>query len=131
MLNYAKASGRDKELDALMGEVGEMVKKGNAYLASHTVLDTLLSMNSDEKVAEDVGFYYREAEFGEPWDWAGADLLAEWFRRNIRIYSNVARLATPNERVLVIYGSGHLGWLQHDFASNPRLRLRKLAEFVK
>jgi hypothetical protein len=25
----------------------------------------------------------------------------------------------------------HLGWLRHDFASNPNVRLRKLAEFVK
>jgi len=38
---------------------------------------------------------------------------------------------SPNERVLVIFGYGHLGWLQQDFASNPDLRLRKLAELVK
>jgi hypothetical protein len=132
VLNYAKASGRSKELDALMGEVGAMVKAQNAYLASHTVLETLLYMNADEKVAQDVGFYYREAQFGEPWDWAGADLVSDWFRRNMRIYSNVVRLAdSPNERILVIFGAGHLGWLRHDFASDPNFRLRKLAEFAK
>jgi hypothetical protein len=33
----------------------------------------------------------------------------------MRIYSNVTRLAdSPNERVFVIFGSGHLGWLRHD-----------------
>ena len=132
IVDYAKASGRSKELDAMMGEVGDMVKKQNAYLVSHTVLETLLYMNSDDKVTEDVGFYYREAQFGEPGDWAGADLLSDWFRRNMRIYSNVLQLAdSPNERVLVIFGAGHLGWLQHDFASNPNLRLRKLAEFAR
>ena len=132
IVNYAKASGRSKELDAMMGEVGAMVKAQNAYLASHTVLETLLYMNSDDKVAEDVGFYYREAQFGEPWDWAGADLVSDWFRRNMRIYSNVVQLAdSPNERLLVIFGAGHLGWLQRDFASNPNLRLRKLAEFAR
>jgi hypothetical protein len=31
----------------------------------------------------------------------------------------------------VIFGAGHLGWLRHDFASNPDFRVRKLAEFVK
>ena len=30
---------------------------------------------------------------------------------------------------ILIYGAGHLGWLQQDFASNPDFRLRKLAEF--
>ena len=132
IVDYAKASGRSKELEALMGEIGNVVKAQNAYLTSHTVLETLLYMNADDKAAEAVGFYYREAAFGEPGDWAGADLLAEWFRRNIRICSNVMKLAdSPDERILVIYGAGHLGWLQQDFASNPNIRLRKLGEFVR
>jgi basic membrane lipoprotein Med (substrate-binding protein (PBP1-ABC) superfamily) len=132
IINYAKASGRSKELDALLGEIGAKVKAENAYLASHTVLETLLYMNADDEIAEYVGFYYREAQFGEPWDWAGADLLAEWYRRNIRIYSNIMQLVdSPNERVLVIYGAGHTGWLQHNFASNPKIRLRKLTELAR
>ena len=50
----------------------------------------------------------------------------------MRIYSNVVQLAdSPEQRILVIFGSGHLGWLQHDFASDPTLRLRKLAEFAR
>ena len=130
-VNYAKGSGRAKDLDALTGEIGAMVKAQNDFLKSHTILETLLFTNSDEKVAQDIGYYFREAAIGEPGDWAGADLVADWFRRNIRIYANVAQLATPGERVLVIYGSGHLGWLRHDVAGNPNLRLRKLGEFVE
>jgi hypothetical protein len=132
VVDYGKASGRTKELDAIGAEIGEMVKAQDEYLASHTVLETLLYMNADGKVADDVGYYYRQGQFGEPGDWAGADLVAEWFRRNMRIYSNVMQIIdSPNERVLVIFGAGHLGWLRHDFASNPKLRLRELAEFAK
>lgn len=130
LVKYAQATGRQKELDALMAEVAEMVKADDAYLASHTILEMLLRLNTDEKAAADVGLYMRQAELGEPWDWAGADLVSDWFRRNMRIYTNVMRIAAPGERVLVIYGSGHLGWLQHAFASNPRVRVRKLAELV-
>ena len=132
VMNYAKGSGRGNELEAIMNEIGAMVKAQDQYLATHTVLETLLYMNTDEKVAQDVGYYYREAHFGEPGDWAGADLVADWFRRNMRIYSNVARLVeSPNERILVIYGAGHLGWLRQNFASDPTFRLRKLSEFAK
>ncbi len=130
--NYAKGSGRAKELEALMGDVGATVKAQGEYLASHTVLETLLYMNADAKVTQDVGFYYRQAHFGEPGDWAGPDLVSDWFRRNMRIYSNIVKLVeSPNERVLVIYGAGHLGWLRQNFASDPSFRLRKLSEFVK
>jgi len=129
---YAKATGRSKEFEEIEREIGAMVKAQDAYLGTHSILETLLYMNADDKVAEAVGFYYRQAHLGEPWDWAGADLIAEWFRRNIRIYSNVIQLVeSPNERILVVFGAGHLGWLQQDFASDPNIRLRKLAQLVK
>jgi len=132
VMKFAKATGRSAELDSLNAEVGAMVKAQTAYLASHTILETLLYMNADDHVARDIGFYFREAQLGEPWDWAGADLVSDWFRRNMRIYTNVTQLVeSPQERILVIYGAGHLGWLQFAFGSNPNLRLRKLSEFAR
>ena len=132
VVNFAKASGHSAELDATMAGFGEHVKQLNEYLPSHTVLEALRLVNSDANAADEVGLYFRQAHFGEAWDWAGADLVAEWFKRNVRIFSNVARLVeSPGERILVIYGYGHLGWLQQCFASDPSFRLRKLAEFVQ
>jgi hypothetical protein len=131
VVNYAKATGQSAKLEALMGEIGAMVKAQNEYLKTHSVAQTLLYMNADAKVAQDMGFYYLEARYGEPGDYAGPDLLAEWYRRNVRIYNNVTKLVTnPDERILVIFGNGHLGWLRQDFAADPTLRLRKLEEFV-
>ena len=132
VINYAKAKGRSQILDQITSEIGEMVKQWDAYLRSHSVLETLLYMNDDKNIARDVGFYYREAHLGEPGDYAGPDLLTSWYQRNIRIYNNIVNLIeSPNERVLVIYGAGHLGWLQQMVASDPEMRLRKLSEFVK
>ena len=132
LLNYAKGAGRSKELESMQAEVGTMVKAQDAYLASHSILDTLVYMNADDKVALDVGFYYRQAHFGEPGDWAGADLVTDWFRRNVRIYANLAGLAdSPKERVLAIFGAGHLGWLRQNVANDPTLRLRTLADFAR
>ena len=131
VINFAKAKGQSTLLDQLMSEIGVMVKEQDAYLKSHSVLETLLYMNDDEKVAQDVGFYFREARLGEPGDYAGPDLLASWYQRNIRIFNNIARIVeSPNERVLVIYGAGHLGWLRQDVENDPGLRLRKLSEFA-
>ena len=129
--NFAKAKGKAEAFQRHMDEIGEMVKRQDAYLKSHTILETLLYMNSDEKVAEDVGYYYEEAHLGEPGDYAGPDLLASWYQRNIRIFSNIASIIdSPDDRVLVIYGSGHLGWLRQDVANDPTMRLRKLSELV-
>lgn len=132
VIDYAKATGQSAKLDATMRDTwGEMVKAQGEYLKTHTVLETLLYMNSDARVAQDVAPYYLLARYGEPGDYAGPDLLAEWYRRNIRIYNNTMKLvATPEDRVLVIFGAGHLGWLRQDVAGDPTLRLRRLEDFV-
>lgn len=46
-------------------------------------------------------------------DWAGADMVANWYRRNIRIALNLARTVEDGDRVLVLYGAGHAPVLEH------------------
>lgn len=132
VVNYAKAKGQSDKLDALMRDTwGEMSKAQGEYLKTHTVLETLLYVNTAERVARDVGAYYQLARYGEPGDYAGPDLLAEWYRRNARIHSNVTKLLeTPEERVLVLFGYGHLGWLRQNVNNDQTLRLRRLDEFA-
>jgi hypothetical protein len=70
--------------------------------------------------------------YGEPYEYAGADLIASWFQRNLRIYNNVRALVTsPDDRILVIYGNGHLGWLRQIVSGDPAVQLRNLNEFTK
>jgi hypothetical protein len=122
-------------LDAYNAQIAKLKKQAKAetaYLHTHTVLQYLIRLNSDAWVAKSVGLYYRWAHFSRPGHWGAADLIANWFKRNMRIYANIVNLInSPHARILVIMGAGHLGWLRHDFASDPTIRLRKLAEFVK
>lgn len=129
--NFAKATGRTEKLDAINARWGTVVKEQGEYLQSHTVLETLQYMNSDARAARDMGLYFATAPFGEPGDYAAPDLLASWYQRNIRIYSNIVRLIeSPNEKILVIYGNGHLGWLRQDASNDAAVKLRKLAELT-
>jgi hypothetical protein len=129
--NYAKANQLAEKFSALDSEVATMVKEQGDFLSSHTVLETLLYMNSDTMAAKAVAWYYALIPYGDPYDYAGPDLLAAWYQRNIRIYHNIVKLVdSPNDRILVIYGAGHLGWLQQDAANDATVELKKLAEFA-
>jgi hypothetical protein len=131
VLNYAKANGRAQQFQAIETGIAARVKEEGDFLQSHTVLETLEYMNSDVRVARAVAEYYEWVPFGEPFEYAGPDLLAAWFQRNIRIYRNIVALAeSPDDRILVIYGAGHLGWLRQDIANDSRVRLRKLADLT-
>jgi hypothetical protein len=129
--NYAKANGRAEKFEAMKASIGTMVKEEDDFLRSHTVLEMLEYMNSDSMAAKDMAFYYASVPYGEPGDYAGPDLLALWYQRNIRIYHNVLTLIeSPNDRILVIYGAGHLGWLRQDIANDATVKLRKLADLT-
>lgn len=78
-----------------------------------------------------MALYFALVRYGDPFDYPGSDLLAAWYQRNIRIYRNiVALIDSPNEKILVIYGSGHPGWLRQDIANDASVRLRKLADLT-
>jgi hypothetical protein len=131
VINYAKANGRMENFAAIGARTGARVKAQDDFLKSHTVLETLQYMNADSTVATDVADYFAMVPFGEPWEYAGSDLLAAWYQRNIRIYRNIVALAeSPSDRILVIYGAGHLGWLRQDVANDATVRLKKLSDLA-
>jgi hypothetical protein len=131
LVNWASANGRKAQFDAMQASMGTGVKDENDFLLSHTVLQMFEHINSDSMVADDVAFYLAFASYGDPDDYAGSDLIASWYQRNIRIYHNiVALVSSPSERILVIFGAGHLGWLRQDAANDASVKLRKLADFA-
>ena len=130
LVNYLKANGLKEKFDAMQARLGE---QGNEEidLLSHAVLEKLEQINSDAAVAKDVSWYFNCVHYGDRWDYAGPDLVAAFYQRNIRIYHNiVALIDSPTDRLLVIYGSGHLGWLRQDIGNDPTVKLRKLSDLT-
>lgn len=56
--------------------------------------------------------YVRACKVGHYPDYAGAQMTASWYERNLRIFSNLCAVAAENKRVLVVYGAGHLKLLR-------------------
>lgn len=67
-----------------------------------------------------VGYF----KVGGDTSYVGPDFVAGWFDRNLRIFRNLQRLTRgPAERILVIYGAGHLATLRHFVESSPEYQL--------
>jgi hypothetical protein len=130
-LNYAKANGKQAQFDSMQARTARRVKRQSDYLQTHTVLETLERMNSDSAASEALGAEMEYVSFGDLWEFAGPDLLTFWFQRNLRIYNRIAALIeSPEERILVIYGNGHLGPFRQIISADVRVRLRKLSELL-
>lgn len=99
--------------EKFMNEVNEYALSENEFMNSHTVLEILRHLNDpcrNEK--EHSNLYLSLAQVGAGNKYYGADMLTEWYRRNLYIFGNLQDITEPGDRVLVLYGAGHCKILQ-------------------
>lgn len=83
-----------------------------------SVLERLQLVNSRSFDAVH-GLYLLLAQMNGDSGYRGADQAALWWTRNLRIFANMARIAEPGDRVLVIYGAGHKLLLERFVTDTP------------
>lgn len=88
------------------GSVAQMLKAANAPRA-----DTLERL------------YLHFVPIADDTAYPGAQMVADWYGRNLKIFANVARVAQPGERVLVIMGAGHGPLLRRYAEESPDVTL--------
>lgn len=103
----------------------------DAYESSHTLLESFLAMNDPHTLDRDFGAYLNGGFMLREHD--GADILSiHWYNRNLRIFRNIKRITTSSDdRILVIFGAGHMGILRHLFDCDPTYRVRTLKELAE
>ncbi len=58
----------------------------------------------------------------------GAEMVAKWYERNLKIFANIQRLAVHTRRLFVLYGAGHLQILRDLIRADSHLRLVDIFE---
>jgi hypothetical protein len=123
MLAYARE--HDPESLRLFEESIAAAEAGGAEEREHdgTVRAMLRRGNAPERDADGHGMYVWFTRIGAGQCYVGADVLIAWYDRNIRIFTNLARVLEDGDRVLVIVGSGHAPILRQLVSSAPGLAL--------
>ena len=84
--------------------------------------------NSDKVQNRSFGYYLTEDfRLGET---RGADALSmHWHNRNLRIFRQIQDISTsPDDRILVIFGAGHVDILRYLFECSPEFQLVKFSD---
>ena len=84
--------------------------------------------NSQKRFFRDYG-YYLLGEFKNG-KYNGADALAiYWYDRNLRIFRNIQRITnSPNDRILVLFGAGHISILDQLLKCTPEYNYIKFGD---
>lgn len=116
----------------LLQKMPGFMQEENKKLYQSTITEFYQYINSDDYNRMSHGFYLDMAAIGKDGNYAGADLVADWYKRNLRIYKNLMALnPKPEDRVLILYGAGHAKILQDLVEDSSGLELVKLKQLVK
>lgn len=97
----------------------------------NTIGATLRWMNEPEMLNLAQVPYMKMAEVGAGDTYIGAEVVADWYDRNLRIFSNLVKVAEPGERVLLIIGQGHAPILRDLVRMHPQLELVEPLQYLK
>lgn len=128
----AQKSKNESFLELFQKTIG-VYQSLQARMPSLTVRQALGIYNGPEEIVRGRKLYLAMAGVSsEPGKFEGADALAGWYQRNFRIYTNLVRVVdSPDDRVLVIYGAGHLGTLCEIIEASPNLELVSAFDYLK
>jgi hypothetical protein len=130
--DFAKKNGKEEQLNQFFEEVPKEMQKISDTLKNGTVGDTLRYINQESQVQSGEALYMRFVRFAGKGDYPGPDFLAEWYRRNMRIFSNLRNIIdSPSDRILVVYGSGHAYCLERNTLDSDDLVLEKLSAYLR
>jgi hypothetical protein len=62
--------------------------------------------------------------------YAGAEMVAKWYERNLKIFANIQHLAANHERLLILFGAGHLEILKSLVNADCNLELVDSSEYL-
>jgi len=128
---FARKNGKEQLMNDIVSSAPRELEQQSNILKNGTVTDLFRHINAEEQVREGNALYMGMARFAGNGQYPGPDLMAEWYRRNVRIFSNLRNLIdSPDDRILVIYGAGHAYWLERNVLDSDDLVLERLSDYV-
>ena len=134
---YGKDSVEGRKFEAYFESNPDSLKRFNPAPLFKTkgILAALRQENDEANIRRSLGNYliglfkYESREN----DFTGVDFeTGRWFSRNLKIFRNIQRIeAGPSDRILVIFGAGHMNLLNYFFDCSPEYRRVKTNDFLK
>ena len=97
------------------------------------IIDMYIRINQDEKIRKNLRDYLRIARIGLQDEYPGANWVAHsWYPRNLKTFVNLTRITeSEDERILLIIGAGHLGFLKQIVEDSEFYHLESPLEYLE
>jgi len=132
LMKSAAAAGQMDLISFVQKTIDTVQKSFNEALQKSTIRQMLLRENTPEDIRLQLEFYLKLLPVGTSGNHVGSYLVSEWWRRNMVIYENILKHLTGKEqRILVIFGSGHTAILNEMMKFNSNIELVPVEKVLK
>lgn len=111
--------------------ISEVVKLLDRMQREKSIGTNLRFMNDPENILRAHQPYADMATVGAEDGYIGARIVSDWYARNLRIFANLARIAQPGDRILLIIGMGHAPILRELIRSHPSMQLVEPLDYLR
>ena len=141
MLAHSKVYAIDDDtilnMDVMYNKPPSSLKKAmnalHADMNKHmndTIVDMYKYYNSEEWSKLNHSIYIQANMISAGNNYAGAEMVTKWYERNLKIFSNIQRLADTYRRIFIIYGAGHLKILRDLINADSNLKLIDAGKYL-
>lgn len=127
---FSRHPEEDRRFKEWVSRSQKQAEEESRRLAKTPIREYLRELNHPESLRRDAAFYVDVAGLGGLGEHAGAEMLASWYERNIRIFSNLSGVTAPGDRVFVLFGSGHISILRQLLELSSRHRLVEVEQYL-
>jgi hypothetical protein len=121
---YAGDHGMTALIEEVQAILNELTERTRELEAQGKLLELFEHLNTAATDELDHSLYIRMAPLGAGDQYIGANLLADWYARNLKIFANIAGLAArQSSRIFVLVGAAHRRLLSQFVLESPNLKL--------
>lgn len=108
-------------------------KTHNEKISKNSLQEIMLYYNKKQAENENVQWYLEIANrAGNPDDFSGQSLVANWYKRNLYMYSFIQKLTeSTDNKIMVLVGAGHAALIREFIAHDPQFELVELSTVLK
>jgi Family of unknown function (DUF5694) len=133
VLTFANANGQGTVVQKGMAKFTAQEGQLRKLIKTASLIEIFRFLNDDKSVKEvDYLMLTTLVHVGKDNNYVGTDVLAGWYERNLKIFTNLTRaIESGDDRVLVIIGSGHVKLLRQFIEESGGYILEKPEKYLK
>ena len=133
VMKAMKGARQEKLVKDVESQLATYQASTNKKFETYTLTQLLLDLNTPESRAFENSFYLTLMNRGGTADaFVGPFLVAEWYRRNLYMYSLVQKLTeAPDDKIMILAGASHTALMKGFIDADKSFEVKELKAIVR